>query len=740
MRRLPSLLLIVGTVLILTGLTFALLLMPLPTATAALPPNHPTLHPQTSNARVPTTRQDFFLPGTQPGQIQAEIIAPENCTFCHGDGYSQQTIQPAGTETWSAWFGSMMAQAGRDPLFYAALDIANADAAFSGDFCLRCHVPRGWLDARHAPTSDTSNFTPDDLEGVQCEVCHRMVDPFYTNENPARDLEVLAAITAPVTFPGNASIIVDPLDHRRGPLNVTDTLGFDPHLAINISATLQSPYHTESLLCGSCHNIDNPVFSWDETTQSYQLNPLGQASDLVDPFPIERTFSEWALSSYNTPGGIYAPQFGGNNDYVSTCQDCHMRAITGTGGIWPGQPNTPRPNYPLHDLTGANTWVPQILPLHPVFSSTYTGTVQAEMRAQALISGTLRARYMLQNAATLAATKIGDTLVVTVTNQSGHKLPSGYVEGRRMWLQVEGYDINGTLVYTSGAYNVGTADLSGYHTDPTLKVYESLHGLSPDLAAQLGLEVGHSFHFVLNNVIICDNRIPPRGYDFAAFAEQGAAPYANGRPSSTLYANEQYWDTTLYNLPSSVVTGTVRLMHQVASKEYIEFLRDNNPNPAGNNGDILYDLWEQTERSRPEIMAAMDFTTSATSQSLPDMRQLNSSYPAICDYPLLPTAVTLSGPLTGTTHTAYSFQANLLPLTTTLPLSYTWMADGQTTTTHLAWDTSDNITYTWPLAGSQTITLTASNGVNQVTATHTITLTAPDIDNRLYLPFITRSN
>ena len=525
-----------------------------------------------------------------------------------------------------------MAQAGRDPVFYAALDIANADAAFSGDFCLRCHVPRGWLDGRHSATSDTSQMTPDDLEGVQCEVCHRLVDPIYSPENPGRDITVLNDITSSVTLPGNATLIVDPLDHRRGPLNLTETLGMDIHEVIgNGRTTLQSPYHEDAALCGSCHNIDNPLFSWDEASQSYQLNALDEAGDLTTAFPVERTFSEWALSQYNTPGGVYAPQFGGNRDYVSTCQECHMRAITGVGGVgFDVQPN--RDDYPLHDLTGANTWVPQILPLHPVFSNTFTGTVQAEIRGQALLSGTLRARYMLQNAATLSATKFGDSLVVTVTNQSGHKLPTGYVEGRRMWLQVEGYDVNGTLVYTSGTYNVATGDLAGYHSDPTLKVYESLHGLSPDVAAQLGLDAGHSFHFMLNNVIICDNRIPPRGYDFAAFEAAGAAPYANGRPDPTLYQNGQYWDNTLYDLPSSVVTGTVRLLHQIASKEYIEFLRDNNPNPAGNNGDILYDLWQQTERSRPEIMASLNFTTSVNGQHSPFRQRTARNH--ICDYPL----------------------------------------------------------------------------------------------------------
>ena len=42
----------------------------------------------------------------------------------------------------------MMAQAGRDPLFWAALDVANNDVPGIGDFCLRCHSPAGWLDGR----------------------------------------------------------------------------------------------------------------------------------------------------------------------------------------------------------------------------------------------------------------------------------------------------------------------------------------------------------------------------------------------------------------------------------------------------------------------------------------------------------------------------------------------------------------------------------------------------------------
>ena len=34
----------------------------------------------------------------------------------------------------------MMSQAGRDPLMWAALYIANIDAPQSGEYCLRCHT------------------------------------------------------------------------------------------------------------------------------------------------------------------------------------------------------------------------------------------------------------------------------------------------------------------------------------------------------------------------------------------------------------------------------------------------------------------------------------------------------------------------------------------------------------------------------------------------------------------------
>jgi hypothetical protein len=575
---------------------------------AALPPDHPPVNGIANGVPLtrplPITQNDLFLSGTQPNQMVDTIPDPESCRDCHENITDIGVEQPEEYAPWIGWQGSMMAQAGRDPVFFAALDIANADAIGGGEFCLRCHMPRGWLHGRSTP-SDGSAMTLEDREGVQCEVCHRMVDPVYeAGISPSRDITVHNTITSPVTTIGSGSLIMDPEDYRRGPFDIVTDLGSDPHSVHDgARGTLQSPYHQEANFCGSCHDINNPLLSWDEARGEYWPNDMdAPAPDLDELFPIERTFTEWQLSDYNTPEGVYAPKFGGNKTAVSTCQDCHMRDVTGVAGDVFGE-HIQRDDMPLHDLTGANTWVPQIIPQHPVFSATF----QAEPeRVEALQAGIERARYMLQNAATVTAVRQDDDLLVTVVNESGHKLPTGYVEGRRMWLQVEGYNAAGDLIFASGTYTEATGELEGYHqTGSDLKVYESLHGLTPDYAAELGLSAGHSFHFILNNDIVFDNRIPPRGFEFNAYAAAGAAPYTNSAPDPTLYGDGQYWDTTTYQLPPEVVTGTVRLMHQVAAKEYVEFLRDNSPTVGSldSNGEILFALWEATERSKPEVMS-----------------------------------------------------------------------------------------------------------------------------------------
>jgi hypothetical protein len=232
-------------------------------------------------------------------------------------------------------------------------------------------------------------------------------------------------------------------------------------------------------------------------------------------------------------------------------------------------------------MTGGSTWLPALL------AAAYPNDVNEA----ALQAGMTRARYMLQNAADLKFNVDGSTLRVTVTNNTGHKLPTGYPEGRRMWLNVKFYDRSNSLISESGAYDPNTGILSH---DGQVKVYEIKPGLDSVTAPLVGEPNGPSFHFVLNNKIYKDNRIPPRGFTNAAYAGFGGAPVDYS------YDDEQYWDDAYYAIPAGTASAEVRLYYQSTSREFIEFLRDENR--TNNAGNDIYDLWNSNGKCPPETM------------------------------------------------------------------------------------------------------------------------------------------
>lgn len=525
---------------------------------------------------APTTMRDIDLPGSQPFEANTFQDPDANCKTCHGEfNYL--------TEPWYQWKGSMMAQAMRDPLFLACVAVAEQDAPSVGDLCLRCHTPTGWLEGRSADTGG-GLITVADRQGISCDFCHRLVDPVYQpGVSPMEDQAILDSLsTGPPPVTANGQFVNDPSPMRRGPY--AD--------AVASHAFLESPFHREADLCGNCHDVSNPVYNAGATPGDYELNAFDTPhpdGDLRNMFPIERTFSEWSRSAYAN-GGVYAPQFAGNkpDGIVSTCQDCHMRDVSGAGCSEPGSPT--RSDLGLHDLTGGNYFIPDILP------SFYPG----EVDSLRLNAGKQRVISMLQKAATMALApgQVGNRpkIDVTITNESGHKLPSGYPEGRRIWINVKAYDIDNNLVYESGHYDAGTGVLT---KDDDIKVYEIHPGLSPAVAGAVGLPAGESFHFVLNDTVLFDNRIPPRGYTYADFEEIQSPPVAYTYPDS------QYWDVTSYQLPTNANFVEVALQYQTTTKEYIEFLRDENHTNSA--GDDLYNAWVAQGRAAP-VTIVSDYT------------------------------------------------------------------------------------------------------------------------------------
>ena len=533
--------------------------------------------PFTNSHGVATTLRDFDMPGTQPFQGGPELASPEGCAQCHGN------YNPA-VEPYRNWQGSMMAQASIDPLFLANLSIANQDAADSGDLCLRCHFSRGWLQGRSVPT-DGSRMQAADRIGVSCDLCHRMVDPVYVaGASPVVDSNILASLTFKGTNYGNGMYVIDYSSIQRGPF----TNAAAPH------SFTTSPFHRTSAFCGTCHDVSNPAFTVD-AYGVYQPNPFNASSASFSPHaigPVERTYSEWLASSYNSSNGVYAPAFAGGktNGMVSTCQDCHMRDVAGYGcntNLNAGVPY--RTDVPLHDMTGGSIWLPGLL----------TNLYPADVNAAAIQAGIARAGYMLANAATLAVGDSNGFVKVTVTNECGHKLPTGYPEGRRIWLNVKFYNDANTLLDESCAYNPTNGVLT---RDLQAKIYEVHPGIDTNISDLLGLAPEPSLHFVLNNKIYEDNRIPPRGFTNTAFAAFGGAPVGHH------YDDGQYWDDTLYSLPAGATRAEVKLYYQSTSKEFIEFLRDENRTDT--NGQAMYDLWDNYGKCPPTLMAEATWVTA----------------------------------------------------------------------------------------------------------------------------------
>jgi hypothetical protein len=490
------------------------------------------------------------LPGTQPGEIvNWPLLDSGLCGLCHGQ-YSIEDYEPRET-----WAGSMMANAARDPLFWAGVDIANQDLPGIGEWCIRCHAPRGWLAGRSsAPDGSALSGSPDapggDFEGIDCAFCHRL----YEGPTGTPYLE-------------NAQYWVDDGTPAQSPPNrgpYTDAT-FAPH------SWQFSAYHRSSALCGVCHNVRNPLVNL--------LDASGTDTGLS--FPEQTTYDEWAQSAFPADG--------------VECQTCHMPPVAG----WACSDQFPlRPEVPKHELIGANMWMSTVLKgLYGV----PLGRVAHFDRAINLALDNLQngSATISLDAPLRAAPGDAVPLRVRVTNLTGHKLPTGYPEGRRMWLHVLVEDALGQAVYESGGYDSTTATLL---PDASLRVYEAVHGVHGE---------GAGFHLVLNNRVLKDSRIPPAGFVPDASTAPVGATFETLSDGSL--AN---WDVAWYSAPVPLsaygpLRVTASLWYQTASREYVEFLRDENvsgpdpfdPDPmATSRGEKMWTHWNTYGQSAPVLM------------------------------------------------------------------------------------------------------------------------------------------
>ena len=540
----------------------------------------------------PAPAGPFTDEGTQP-PLNYNLRNDGNCAGCHAGYDGSNNIEP-----WDTWAGSMMAHASRDPLFWAALDVANHDVPGIGDWCLRCHVPTGWLEGRSEPPGGSVDGCglagklderAADFVGISCHLCHRMM----VNPSPP--------VGQDSVYTENGAYWLDDDDCngggepcRRGPYDYSQGGVSPPH------TWMYSPYLTSSTMCGNCHNVTNPA-----------KNLIENGVDTGIPFPVERTFREWLLSAYSDSLGPVA----------KTCQDCHMPDPT-VSGIYAcsSQINDRTGDLGTHQFAGGNAWVPDVLRNEYPYLDL----------DDELVATRDWALDMLQNqSATIDVTYPGSVMEggtlsvdVKVTNLTGHKLPTGYPEGRRMWINVQARDGTNALFWESGAYVDSTGQLVD---DAQIKVYETKQGVWDYNGTQeCDCESGGSeiFHFVLNDCVKKDNRIPPLGFTGGTDPEVKPVGIVYPEASPGVLVN---WDVTKYSVPvplgtPSPVTVSATLRYQTTSKEYVEFLLDESdthgfPNdciertwgyPDQTRAEILHDMWTTYGRCPP-----VDMTTDA---------------------------------------------------------------------------------------------------------------------------------
>ncbi len=294
-------------------------------------------------------------------------------------------------QIYEQWKGSMHAAAFTDPIWRAMVAVASEETGGKTDkFCIGCHTPIGLI------TGDVKNieevFSKDtDLVstfGVQCDACHVMSE----NKNAE-------AVNGD---PGNGSFLMSPGKTKRGPYETCDA---------KEHAGMQSSLHVTSKICANCH-------------QTFKAN-----------VPVEQTYDEWKHSIYAQKG--------------IQCQDCHMmpvdKAIEAARTLQPpvltGPASELRPNrtpfFP-HWFLGANVPMAQ------------QNGFQDHAREMMHRLQTAAALEMEVSDAVVTPGQIVKVIVKVRNVAAGHNLPTGLVELRQMWVDIQASDQEGRVFYHSG--------------------------------------------------------------------------------------------------------------------------------------------------------------------------------------------------------------------------------------------------------------------------------------------------
>ncbi len=316
----------------------------------------------------------------EPSFEVEQFIDPETCGGCHSEILGQ-------------WRDSMHNLSHKDPVYSRVAKFLREGLTEAGEIeeaesCVKCHTPVGYVTGFPKKLSDDLTKTPEiAVQGIQCDYCHSAVDLSKMYNNGL------------ILSPGQGE---DDPGVKYGPFDDSES---------DFHKSAFSKLHTDSKICGTCHNVKHVAFGTD----------------------LETTYTEWEKSPYNDsePGKRV------------NCQDCHMRqrpGIPATGTT--DRPDNPgaatdfsdeRPHIFTHYFVGANSGV----------TAGFGSEEKADM-----------ARDRLKHAASVSldlSRASAGKVSVTVTNSgAGHSLPTGVGDLRQVWIELTLTDASGKLLFSTG--------------------------------------------------------------------------------------------------------------------------------------------------------------------------------------------------------------------------------------------------------------------------------------------------
>ncbi|HLM74067.1 MAG TPA: multiheme c-type cytochrome, partial [Polyangiaceae bacterium] len=355
------------------------------------------------------------LGGTKPGELPSggKFLDADGCAQCHGGGVAGDTSYlPSDT-----WAGTMMANAARDPVFFAALAVANQDAPGVGTYCIRCHAPIGFVRG-HATPSDGSALDKVDKQGIGCEVCHRAEQSLAPNDP---------------YYLGDAQLVFSDDATKHGPYGSAPSPVHSSEKDLGLS---------DSRFCGQCHQVSNPGSELRDAAGA----PMGIA------FPLDTTFEEWAASAYSDEGSA---AFAG-------CVDCHMPRVSGDKPVATPAGSPLRKDPRRHALSGGNYWgIQAVMQANPDRAAAFPVAFENALE-NTLETLKTAVKVTIEDPPSSLVAGEPFEVKVRVANLSGHKFPAGYAESRRAWLSValvDPHDHEAEPIFLAGGYDEATGHI-----------------------------------------------------------------------------------------------------------------------------------------------------------------------------------------------------------------------------------------------------------------------------------------